>query len=61
MTVNLEVGELIDKGEFGDELEHFQAVGIDRGLRFSPYIDIEYYIEYYKCAKVGINTELISE
>ena len=43
LTVNPEVKDLISQGQFQNELEHFEAIGIDQGLRFSPYIDIAYY------------------
>ena len=43
LDTNPEVAELVANGDFASGLEHFEAVGIDEGLRFSPFIDLNYY------------------
>ena len=43
LETNPEAAQAIANGEFDSGLEHFQAVGVDRGLRFSPLIDQNYY------------------
>ena len=43
LNTNPEVAELVANGDFASGLEHFEAVGIDEGLRFSPFIDLDYY------------------
>ncbi|MGD1805354.1 AAA-like domain-containing protein [Dapis sp. BLCC M126] len=43
LTVNSEVEDLIVAGKFNSPIQHFEAIGIDQGLSFSPYIDIKYY------------------
>ncbi|WP_019509579.1 calcium-binding protein [Pleurocapsa sp. PCC 7319] len=51
LETNSEAAEAIENGEFANGLEHFQAVGIDEGLRFSPLINLDYY-------KIAANPEL---
>ncbi|MDJ0573943.1 MAG: calcium-binding protein [Xenococcaceae cyanobacterium MO_234.B1] len=40
---NPEAAEAVASGDFASGLEHFEAVGLDEGLRFSPLIDLDYY------------------
>lgn len=40
---NQEAAEALANGDFASGLEHFEAVGIDEELRFSPFIDLDYY------------------
>ncbi|MDJ0573944.1 MAG: hypothetical protein QNJ65_02100, partial [Xenococcaceae cyanobacterium MO_234.B1] len=40
---NPEAAAAVANGDFASGLEHFQAIGIDQGLRFSPLIDLNYY------------------
>ena len=43
LEINPEAAQAVANGEFTSGLEHFKAVGIDEGLRFTPLIDIDYY------------------
>ena len=43
LDTNPEVVKLVANGDFASGLEHFKAVGINQGLRFSPFIDLDYY------------------
>ena len=43
LETNPEVAEAVASGEFSSGLEHFEAVGIDEGLRFTPFINLDYY------------------
>ena len=43
LEVNQDAADAVAQGEFASGLEHFQAVGLDRGLRFSPFIDLDFY------------------
>ena len=40
---NPEAAAAVAEGDFASGLEHFQAIGIEEGLRFSPFIDLNYY------------------
>lgn len=50
---NPQVSEAIASGESTNELEHFEAVGLEAGLRFTPFADLNYY-------KVVANPDLVS-
>ncbi len=43
LEINPEAAEAVTNGSFASGLEHFEAVGINEGLRFSPLIDLNYY------------------
>lgn len=43
LDTNPEAAEAVDRGDFASGLEHFEAVGIDAGMRFSPFINLDYY------------------
>ncbi|MDJ0576103.1 MAG: calcium-binding protein [Xenococcaceae cyanobacterium MO_234.B1] len=43
LEINPEAAEAVANEEFASGLEHFQAVGIDQGLQFTPLIDLNYY------------------
>lgn len=43
LETNSEIAELITNRDYANGLEHFEAVGIDEGLRFSPFIDLDHY------------------
>lgn len=40
---NPEAATAVARGDFANGLEHFTAVGIEQGLRFSPLIDLDHY------------------
>ncbi|MEM9923107.1 MAG: calcium-binding protein [Cyanobacteria bacterium P01_D01_bin.50] len=43
LDTNPEASEAVARGDFTNGFEHFQAVGLDAGMRFSPFIDLDYY------------------
>ncbi|MFZ1026923.1 MAG: calcium-binding protein [Limnoraphis robusta] len=43
LEFNPEAAEAVEQGEFLTGLDHFLAVGVDGGLQFSPFIDVNYY------------------
>lgn len=43
LNLNPEAAQAVANGEFSTGLEHFQAVGADSGLRFTPLLDVGYY------------------
>ena len=43
LEINSEARESVAQGEFDSGLDHFLAIGIDQNLRFSPFIDLDYY------------------
>ena len=43
LEVNEAAAAAVANGEFDSGLEHFEAVGVDEGLRFSPFINLDYY------------------
>lgn len=43
LATNPAAAASVSSGEFASGLEHFEAVGIDEGLRFSPFINLDYY------------------
>ena len=43
LETNSEAAEALANGDFASGLEHFQTVGIEEELRFSPFIDLDYY------------------
>ena len=43
LEINQAAAEAVASGEFASGLEHFEAVGIDEGMRFTPLIDLDYY------------------
>ncbi|NEO41273.1 MAG: calcium-binding protein [Moorea sp. SIOASIH] len=43
LEINPEARESVDQGEFTSGLKHFLNEGIDQGLQFSPFIDLDYY------------------
>ncbi|MDJ0573942.1 MAG: calcium-binding protein [Xenococcaceae cyanobacterium MO_234.B1] len=43
LETNPEAAEAVERGDFASGLEHFEAVGLDEGLRFTPLIDLDYY------------------
>ena len=43
LEVNPEAATAVANGEFASGLEHFEAVGLEQGLRFTPLIDLDYY------------------
>lgn len=53
LEFNQSAANALDAGDFVSGLDHFEAVGIDEGLRFSPFIDINY---YKRIANPDLNT-----
>lgn len=43
LETNPEAAQAVAQGDFLGGLEHFEAVGLEQGLRFSPLIDLNYY------------------
>ncbi|MGF1523326.1 MAG: hypothetical protein ACFBSF_13505, partial [Leptolyngbyaceae cyanobacterium] len=43
LEINEVAAEAVASGEFNDGLEHFKTIGIDNGLRFTPFVDLSYY------------------
>lgn len=43
LETNPTVAATIADGNFASALEHFETIGVDEGLRFTPLIDLDYY------------------
>ncbi|MDJ0573941.1 MAG: calcium-binding protein [Xenococcaceae cyanobacterium MO_234.B1] len=43
LETNSEAAQAVARGDFASGQEHFEAVGLDEGLRFSPFINLDYY------------------
>ncbi len=43
LETNPEAAEAVERGDFASGLEHFEAIGVDEGLRFTSLIDLDYY------------------
>ena len=43
LETNPEAAQAVTRGDFASGREHFEEVGLDEGLRFSPFVDLNYY------------------
>lgn len=43
LETNPAAAAAVSQGEFASGLEHFESVGLEAGLRFTPFIDLDYY------------------
>ncbi|NES02646.1 MAG: hypothetical protein F6K22_07195, partial [Okeania sp. SIO2F4] len=43
LEINPDAAASVSQGEFASGLDHFFNVGINQGLQFSPFIDLDYY------------------